>query len=322
MVGFSINFGGERFRAADGFHIGQGCVKVEISEAKSIRIKLGHKSYLTPEEEFLYIEVMRYLIYAEQKVADMMCLGEFYYARKCFELALKYYEMAAAGDCADANMWLGCIWYFGRTGVIDYASAYQYFSKATEQGDATAAYLLADMYRHGHYVEADYNTYKTMIESLEMKAIVARYTDDPVPEIYVRIGGIRKREGLLDIATEYYTEAKEFLAQRIVYDPYFANLNLMRDLIREYYSVVRFDAKNAGLYDLYYCLQKPCQVTFVYSGKAYEIQAVEEDGECVIRFGKGWFRTIDHFFAAAMIDGELLTSIYDELELFEVKAWK
>ena len=56
----------------------------------------------------------------------------------------------------------------------------------------------------------------------------------------------------------------------------------------------------------------PCKLYF------HEVEAVEEEGAIVIRFDNEWFRTIDDFFQKAELDGELLTTRYEELYDFEV----
>jgi len=61
------------------------------------------------------------------------------------------------------------------------------------------------------------------------------------------------------------------------------------------------------------------KVVFDYDDKTYEIESVEENGECVISFNGSWYRTIDDFFAKAKIEGELLTTLYFDLYAFEVK---
>lgn len=90
----------------------------------------------------------------------MMQLGGHYYGIRRFDLALKYYEMAADFEILDAYECLGYIWYYGRTGERDYEKAFKYFQKAADGGDAIAAYKLADMYKNGYFVEKDYEKYK------------------------------------------------------------------------------------------------------------------------------------------------------------------
>ena len=53
----------------------------------------------------------------------MMQLGGHYYGIRRFDLALKYYELAANFEILDAYECLGYIWYYGRTGERDYAKA-------------------------------------------------------------------------------------------------------------------------------------------------------------------------------------------------------
>ena len=44
---------------------------------------------------------------------------------------------------------------------------------------------------------------------------------------------------------------------------------------------------------------------------------LEEDG-LSIRFDEQWYRTVDDFFIKAAIGGKLLTTLWNELYLFEV----
>ena len=77
------------------------------------------------EEIFLYTEAMNYLIEEEKNPQHMMCLGGYYYEIKRFDLALKYYEMAAAMNYDCAYECLGYIWYYGRTGEKDYKECFE-----------------------------------------------------------------------------------------------------------------------------------------------------------------------------------------------------
>ena len=72
------------------------------------------------------------------------------------------------------------------------------------------------------------------------------------------------------------------------------------------------------LYDLYYLLLSPVKVRFSFEGTSHEVEALEEDGGIVIRFDDQWYRTVDDFFQKAELDGEKLTTLYEELYDFEV----
>ena len=86
------------------------------------------------DDTFLYTEALNYLIQEAKDPRAMMELGGYYYGLRRFDLALKYYEMAAAMDSTDAYECLGYIWYYGRTGTIDYEKAFHYFEKAMDRG--------------------------------------------------------------------------------------------------------------------------------------------------------------------------------------------
>ena len=79
----------------------------------------------TEEEIFLYTDALNYLIEKTGKPEWMMELGGYYYEEKRFDLALKYYEMAAAKNDTSAFCCLGYIWYYGRTGERDFEKAFE-----------------------------------------------------------------------------------------------------------------------------------------------------------------------------------------------------
>lgn len=143
-----------------------------IIEARRICTDYYYKTNPSEEDTFLYTEALRFLI-EEAKDADYMVeLGGLYYESRQFDLALKYYELAAEYNNLYAISNLGYIWYYGRTGERNYEKAFYYFDKARQMGDIIAAYKVADMYKNGYFVEKDYVKYKEIIEELYPNASV------------------------------------------------------------------------------------------------------------------------------------------------------
>lgn len=68
-----------------------------MNEREAYLIRNRFRMNETPSEEdiFLYTEAMDYLIYELKNPQAMLELGGYYYEQKYFDLALKYYEMAA-----------------------------------------------------------------------------------------------------------------------------------------------------------------------------------------------------------------------------------
>ncbi|MBP5273644.1 MAG: sel1 repeat family protein [Abditibacteriota bacterium] len=245
-------------------------------------------------------------------------LGAFYYGKRMFDLALRYYELAAEKGNLYATSNLGYIWYYGRTGEKDYQKAFYYFDKASRMGDLIAAYKVADMYKNGYFVEKDYQKYKAAIEELYPKVKNPRRLNDPLPEVFSRLARIRSKEGDAEEALRLYDRARDFLARRIQNNPFFGDLNVMKWMTEDIYRLRPFDPENVMLYDLYHVLKSPAKAAFGFDGETFEAEALEENGEPAIRFGDGWFRDTDDFFRKAEIDGELLTYLYDELYDFRV----
>ena len=174
------------------------------------------------------------------------------------------------------------------------------------------------MYRNGYYVEKDDAKYKEIIEDLYPKVKEAQFLNDPLPEIFTRLARIRTDEGRTDEALELYDVARDFQAQRIRMNPFFGDLNIMKWMIRDIYKIRPFNKDFVDLYDLYYLLQSPSKISFEVWGRKYAVEAVQEENGIAIKFDHNWYRTVDDFFQKAEIEGELLTTIYDELYDFEV----
>lgn len=289
-----------------------------VSKAKEIARNYYNISVPTEEDNFQFIEALNYLIEETGDPHRMLELGGWYYEERRFDLALKYYEMAAEYKLVDAYDCLGYIWYYGRTGEKDFEKAFKYYSLAAEGGITEAAYKVADMYKNGYYVDKDYEKYKSIIRDLYEKIKDEDRLFEPVPQIFIRMARILTEEGETEKAVELYWNAKYFLAQRLFYNPFFGDLNNMKWLIEELYKLIPFDEDDFDFYDMYYLLQSPCKITFKYGNKKHSVEAVEEDGECVICFDGTWYRTRDDFFKKAAIDNKVLTEIYDDLYLFEV----
>lgn len=288
-----------------------------IPEAKNIVEEMNRTcGYYTEEDFFLYTEAANLLIRETNDPQYMIDLGGHYYERKIYDLALKYYEMAfRAGDTSVA-LGLGYIWYYGRTGTVDYEKAYYYFSKA---GGPVAEYKIADMYHHGYYVKQDDAKYKEIIEGLYDVYHWTNYIDDPLPEICVRLAGIREKEGNIGGAVRLLREGKEMLACRIGYDPFFGNFNIMRGIIENLYRLTPFDRTNFDLYDLYELFKEPATVQFTYEGELYKIIAEKEpDGTVAVCFADKWYRSFEDMLRHAELDGGFLTLSSGKFKNFKV----
>jgi hypothetical protein len=105
---------------------------------------------------------------------------------------------------------------------------------------------VADMYKNGYYVDKDLKKYEQIIEDLYPKVKDMNNVFDPVPEVFTRLARIRKEQGRVDDVVDLYLYAKDFLAQRIRYNPFFGDLNMMKWLIDDLYEIIEFDPEAAG----------------------------------------------------------------------------
>ena len=293
-----------------------------VDEARRIVNNFDESANPSEDEEFIFIEAMNYLIEEEKRPQDMMYLGGYYYELKNFDLALKYYEMAATYDYDEAYECLGYIWYYGRTGERDYKKAFECFSKMKDKGNLVATYKVADMYKNGYYVEKDYDKYVEIIE--ELYPLVQECDDvfDPIPEVYIRLARIRTEQGKTDEAVQLYLDAKDVLAIRIKYNAFFGNLNIMKWLVDDLYELKPFNYDNIDLFDLYYLLRFPHEIR-LYDVPGDDtsfviLKSVPEGDICEVCFNDKWYHDRDDFFANAEYDGIKIKNSYGDFWKIEV----
>ena len=290
-----------------------------VNEARKIVEAFDEESNPSEDDVFMFTEAMGFLIEELHNPRDMMYLGGYYYGIKKYDLALKYYEMAATYDYDPAYECLGYVWYYGRTGERDYKKAFEYFSKLMEKGHLVSTYKVADMYRNGYYVEKNQAKYEQIIEDLYPKVRDMNNVFDPVPEVFTRLAKIRASQGKKDEAIDLYLYAKDFLAQRLTYSGFFGNLSIMKMLIDDLYELTDFDEDDFDLYDLYYLLKTSHKISFMYNDEEQQLESVTEGDDCGICFNGKWFRDIDDFFGKASIGDKKLTALWDDLYGFEIE---
>ena len=280
-----------------------------IQEARRIFKQYAYKSVITDDEEFMLIEALEFLINETKDSEWMVQLGGYYYDKKQFDLALKYYEMADSYNDPWAPEGLGYIWYYGRTGEKDYKKAFEYYSRAAENGNLKSKMKVADMYKNGYYVEKDYNKYCELIEEL-YDQVNDDFDWSVTNDVYIRLAKIRVEQGRKDEAVNLLLEAKNILANKIVENPFFGDLNVMKWLIGDLYKLIDIDYSDMDLFDMYYVLTKPGKVAFEYDEKDYVVEAVEEGGNVSIKFGDKWYRDISEFFMKATINDNRVAVLY------------
>lgn len=290
-----------------------------IHEAEQMIID-AYSNYSLPEENKIQlIEALEFLIKETHAPVHITHLGSVHYGDKRFDLALKYYELAASYDYAIAYQCLGYIWYYGRCGTIDYKKAYECYCKAAELGDTVAEYKIGDMYKNGYYVEQNYEKHCEIVEKVYERIKDKDIFNEPISSVFLRMARIRKGQGKTEASIELLMKAKEALRKYFVYSPDFYEVENMRCIIEELYGLIPCDMQDLNIFDLLYVLKTPCNVSFYYEDKRYEVESSEENGYMTVRFGDKWYRSIKEFFEGAKIGDDLLVTLSYELYNFEVK---
>ncbi len=291
-------------------------------EAKQYVNDFYYLSNPTDQQEHDFVEALEYLISRGPKDREYdrynLELGSYYYGKKLYDLARKYYSVAAEYGNKNAMLGLGYIYYYGRCGQVDYEKAFYYYSQVSDTFEE-AAYKVADMYKNGYYVEKDMAKYEEIVTSLYTKLQGQDYVNCySYASVLTRMGGIAKAHDNPVEALQYYLKARHYLAEEITYNHFFGNFTVMGYLIEDIYEIIDVDEDYLDLFDLYEILKRPATVQFEYNDTTYTIKAVEEDNHIIINFMDKWYRTINDFMMKATIDDVYLTALYQDLFAFEV----
>ena len=265
----------------------------------------------TEDDMFLFVEAMHFLIERYRDPQDMHNLAFFYLEQRCFELELKYLEMAAEYDYPPALEDLGYIWYYGLTGTVDYEKAYGYFLRGMEGYDDVVRFncefKVADMYRNGFYVDKDEDRYRDMIERLYQKMVNPGFLNTvfdqnclPFPDVAFRLAGIRETQERISEAIELLNKARVELFRDISRKPtWWGNYETMEKIVTKLHEL---DPETGlqDLYDLFWLIEDACMLKIFYFGRDYYV-SVEEGNE--IRFEGKWYRSAREFFEKAEIKG-------------------
>ena len=300
---------------------------------KDLAIKESEKGALSEEEKFIQIENLQYILDTTGDASSASWIGGIYYEHKRYDLALKYYEQAEILGDNWVSLGLGYIWYYGRTGKVDYEKAFHYFSKTLKlekTGDKErdlnislwkqeAKFKIADMYKNGYYVNKDYDRYVCLIEDLYEDVKNDRWYSAR-PEVCVRLAAIRDKQGRINEACDLYLTAKDDLAERLSHMRFFGDLNRMNWLVNDLYKLIDFDTTEMDLYDLFYLLQEEHTVRFDYDDEIHTVESKKTEDGMIIRYDETWYKDINDFFLKATLGEGSIENGYYEIENMEVIA--
>ncbi len=281
----------------------------------------------TPEDDFKYVESLKYVYDKTGNNLMLYELGKHYFQNQNYDLALMYFERSDYG-----NRYLGDIWYYGLTGSRNYKKAYGYYAHSN---DDKATYMQALMFKYGHYVIKNPMVYKQVIEKLYPKVADTDLWVRPFPEVALELADLRMVVGKYKESISLYVKAKDFLANRIKDFPDKENFFLMKRLVNilgNAWPVEQRDGtifKPFDIYDLYHYFKKPHLVIATYNDTQYSIEAVPEtcyqSGFMAVHFSceecglDNWYLSTDEFLKKATIDGKRITSLYNQIRLWREK---
>lgn len=282
-------------------------------EAISIIDKYERKVNTTDEDDNLFIDALKYLLENYNDPRAARAIGGFYYGKKDFELAKKYYLIAAESNDAYALDGLGYIYYYGRCGEVDYKKAFYYYSEASKQGVDEATLKLSDMYKKGLGVEKNIELSMNILTTIYEKC---KDSNDPYsmfPQVAIRLGSIYIEQGRIDEAKELFIKAKKLLILRIFDNPFFGEFTNMKIVVDYLYQCITFDKNNMDIYDLLYYFKDSGTVSFFYNRKKYIIEGIKENDSVVIKYNDAWYKSYVDFLMKFQINGKRITTLINDI---------
>ncbi|MBP5463419.1 MAG: hypothetical protein J6Y20_15035 [Lachnospiraceae bacterium] len=293
-------------------------------DAMEMRAEYYENPNPSADEEFRFTEALGMLIETTKDPRYMTELAWFYCSRKKFDTEQRYLEMAAECGYGPAYEELGYMYYYGQNGEKDYAGAFECFTRGAQpdrygnKGSLWCTYKLADMYRFGCHVAKDEERYREMIEAAYEKVKNPKFMNDPFPEIAYRLAGIRAEQGKTEEAVELLNSAKRFMAERLSWDPFWGHIEVMGRIVRLLYRLTPYNADKTDFYDLFYLTQSCGRYSVRRKGRQLILEVTGEGAEQALRYDGRWYRNFEDFCAKAKVDGQSITSIYDEF--YDLKA--
>lgn len=283
-------------------------------EANRIILRFYSNPNPSSAERFEFEEAMEYMIRTSPDPNYIVGLGSYYRGMGRTDLAMKYFNQAIEMGDTGVYECLAAVYLDEHSGMKDDVRAFECFKKSWESSGSLQAYMeMAEMYRNGWGVEQNQERYQQMIEEMYVKIGHSQYMGDPVSEVCIHLGEIRRDQGRAEEAVDLFLHARRFLARRIKEYALEEDFHEMERLVKMIYEIVEFDETNIDLYDLFYILRPSCSVKFWHRLKQYTLAYVADDEGDAIRFNRQWYRSLTDFMRRGKIDGEPVSKIVERL---------
>lgn len=277
---------------------------MDSNEARRIIDVLDEKSdkrFLTEEEKFQQKEALRYLSEIDRDPRAMSYLGGIYYEEENYPLAEKYYLAAYNEGYKEIASGLGFIYFYGRVGKPDYQKAMFYFQESAKLGDLESEMKIADMYRKGMGVEANFEEYERRIRSLWKRVKNEDDVFSPLPELSHRLADIDIKEGNIKKAKTELRRGRLYIIYRIKYNAFWGNFIVLRRIEELMDKLEMIDKENPNFFDLFVLLKEPAKYLLTYGGKTYVISSFFDEGKIRVNFLGKDYSSIEDFLRKADI---------------------
>lgn len=286
----------------------------------------------TEEENKAFVDASRFLLRSGEEGTSrdiIVCkLAQYYYENDQFDEARKYLKQMAVASRSTvrsaALQKLGYLWYYGRTGNVDYRRAYEcavHAAKSGKESLKSKCLLYSLMFKgqglpKGGHLNFDNFDYPL----LQLFDQVMKSEDDgtfkvPVPEVKLLTARLFQTERLgydEESAHTLLQDAREYQLQRlrISRDP--DELSLMEEIVKQ--DTLHKKSDTIDIYELFR-EEGDVRMHFTYLCDDFEVRlhGGPRAGMAAVEFEGKLYPTVYTFFREAKIEGQKLNFLADKM---------
>ena len=283
-----------------------------VSEAKEkIKQYYIHHLDMDEEDELVFDELRRFVYEQTGDVAYLLkgldFKGDPKYLEKTYLLAI---------ECGDehSTYTLGKLYESGRLGKPDYGKAYEYYlraSKTRQIGDGTfdnsyrsvhndAKIRLAEMYKHGTYVDKNLDMYKRLINEAYEDVKDQDWKNVRYESLFAK-AKLELEEGNTEKGLEILYQARDEYWCLLISMQEREDYQLLSEMNEELYRYQKLDYTEIEPKDITELLKEPLTISFLFDDIFYKITSRRKDDEVFIEFEGNLYRDPIDFIMKAKV---------------------
>lgn len=268
--------------------------------------------------DFLFYSANRVLSF--EYSYEPPCLCDDYIEYDKYEKIIELYKQHKCSPYLQRHV--ADIAFYGYLGKPDYKKAYKLYLLSAKRGNVISAYMLAMMYKKGLFVKENYATYEKIIMDLYnfVNTEFGHVFLYKIPQVVLEASYIEQKKGNLKNSLELVLEAEKIMLFNIDHVRDYSQIELIRKIKEQKYSLTEFDKMDIDIFDLFYVLKSHTYILLRGKNITYPLKTHYKDGILIVEFQKEKYMGLHHFFYSAILKGKRFIKCNDEIVYIEVNT--